>query len=107
MVRFPAKTTRFEIERFAIAGRSDEKKPKSTDDSEIPSPVEGKPAKIEADRPISIESFAESSCPKWFDDRINVHFILHTHDDPGWLKTPDQYYYDGKPSQLCFPIYYF
>ncbi len=26
-------------------------------------------------------------------DRLNVHLICHTHDDPGWLKTADQYYY--------------
>ena len=28
-------------------------------------------------------------------ERLNVHLIPHTHDDVGWLKTVDQYYYGG------------
>lgn len=30
------------------------------------------------------------------DDFIYVHLIPHTHDDVGWLKTPDQYYYGDR-----------
>lgn len=33
------------------------------------------------------------SCPKTTPSKINVHLIAHTHDDVGWLKTVDEYYY--------------
>ncbi|VDK39663.1 unnamed protein product [Taenia asiatica] len=32
-------------------------------------------------------------CPPTKDDHINVHIIPHTHDDVGWLKNVDQYYF--------------
>ncbi|CAF1610757.1 unnamed protein product, partial [Adineta ricciae] len=36
------------------------------------------------------------SCNLGKADKLNVHLVPHTHDDVGWLKTIDQYYYGSR-----------
>ncbi|XP_053440988.1 lysosomal alpha-mannosidase isoform X2 [Nycticebus coucang] len=36
------------------------------------------------------------TCPTVQPNMLNVHLVAHTHDDVGWLKTVDQYYYGTK-----------
>jgi len=40
--------------------------------------------------------FFIQSCPETKSNMINIHLVPHSHDDLGWLKTVDQYYYGNK-----------
>lgn len=35
-----------------------------------------------------------ASCPKFEPHKLNIHIVSHSHDDVGWLKTPQVYYKD-------------
>ncbi|XP_035227790.1 lysosomal alpha-mannosidase-like isoform X2 [Stegodyphus dumicola] len=42
--------------------------------------------------------FGYESCPTGEADKLNVHLVCHTHNDVGWLKTVDQYFYGANQS---------
>ncbi|CAH2083597.1 unnamed protein product [Euphydryas editha] len=49
--------------------------------------------------PLDVPSHTQcgyESCPTLSQDVLNVHIVPHTHDDVGWLKTVDQYYYGSR-----------
>ncbi|XP_006900896.1 PREDICTED: lysosomal alpha-mannosidase [Elephantulus edwardii] len=42
---------------------------------------------------LGVRASSYKTCPKVQPDMLNVHLVAHTHDDVGWLKTVDQYFY--------------
>ena len=49
---------------------------------------------------------AYSTCNLGKEGYINVHVVPHTHDDVGWLKTVDQYYYGSNKRQQDASVQY-
>ena len=56
---------------------------------------------------------AANSCPKAYshcnlgkEGYINIHMVSHTHDDVGWLKTVDQYYYGSNKGKQEAAVQY-
>ncbi|XP_066147908.1 lysosomal alpha-mannosidase-like [Euwallacea fornicatus] len=48
--------------------------------------------------PPSNTTCGYESCHPLKEGFINIHIVPHTHDDVGWLKTVDQYYYGSNTS---------
>ncbi|XP_029158276.1 lysosomal alpha-mannosidase isoform X1 [Nylanderia fulva] len=46
--------------------------------------------------PPVIENCGYKACHATDPSKLNIHLVSHTHDDVGWLKTVDQYYYGSR-----------
>jgi len=63
---------------------------------------------------LSIEPiWTTDTCPKAYshcnlgkDGYINIHMVSHTHDDVGWLKTVDQYFYGSNTDKQEATVQY-
>ncbi|CAF4411866.1 unnamed protein product, partial [Adineta steineri] len=44
----------------------------------------------------SSDSCGYNACNLGQPNKLNVHIVPHTHDDVGWLKTVDQYFYGAR-----------
>ncbi|XP_063544999.1 lysosomal alpha-mannosidase-like isoform X1 [Cydia strobilella] len=54
------------------------------------------PTSFDQITPRDGESCGYDSCTDAEPGVLNVHLVSHTHDDVGWLKTLDQYYYGSR-----------
>uniref|UniRef100_A0A914S2F3 Glycoside hydrolase family 38 N-terminal domain-containing protein n=1 Tax=Parascaris equorum TaxID=6256 RepID=A0A914S2F3_PAREQ len=49
-----------------------------------------------------------NNCNQWSKEKdiLNVHLICHTHDDLGWIKTVDEYYYGARKNLVPVGVQY-
>lgn len=57
---------------------------------------------------IQVDSCSWDKCNGWSREKdvLNIHLICHTHDDPGWIKTIDQYYYGSQKEKTAVGVRY-
>jgi lysosomal alpha-mannosidase len=46
------------------------------------------------------------SCNIGKEGYLNIHLVPHTHDDVGWLKTVDQYYFGSNNNEQLASVQY-
>ncbi|KAK0401146.1 hypothetical protein QR680_015614 [Steinernema hermaphroditum] len=56
----------------------------------------------------SAEKCSWQNCPSYSENKdvLNVHLICHTHDDLGWLKTVDQYFWGSERELFAVGVQY-
>nr|CAD7458124.1 unnamed protein product [Timema tahoe] len=86
-------TTKYKKKTCGYQGEKNHPLSPSGRDSNPDLSVTGKPDINELGTWIECPQAWVKSCPKLDSNKLNVHLIAHTHDDVGWLKTVDQYYY--------------
>ncbi|XP_015589369.1 lysosomal alpha-mannosidase isoform X1 [Cephus cinctus] len=55
-------------------------------------------ARVQRKRKEKTPTCGYQTCPKVDSEKLNIHLVPHTHDDVGWLKTVDQYYFGSRSS---------
>lgn len=56
----------------------------------------GDAARIPREYPTTIKKCGYEACHPVDPNKLNIHLVAHTHDDVGWLKTVDQYYFGSR-----------